>query len=46
MRGSYSTVVAVVVAQSWAAVQNGSNSAELSGRRLSFNNTEPVPKIM
>ena len=39
-------MVVVAVAESWAAVQNGSNSAELSGKRPSFSSTEPVPKIM
>ena len=29
-------MVAVAVAESWAAVQNGNNSAELSGKRPSF----------
>ena len=38
--------VAVAVVESWAVVHNGSNSAELSGRRPSFSCTEPVPKIM
>ena len=45
-RGSYITEVAVVVAESWATVQNGSSSAELSGRRPSFSSIELVPKIM
>ena len=39
-------MVAVAVAESWATVQNGSSSAELSGRKPSFNSIEPVPKIM
>ena len=38
--------VAVAVAESWTAVQNGSSSAELSGRRPSFSSTGLVPKIM
>ena len=46
LRGNYSTKVAMAVAESWAAVQNGSNNAELSGRRPSFNSIEPVSKIM
>ena len=39
-------MVAVAVAESWAVVQNGSSSVEFSGRKPSFNSTEPVPKIM
>ena len=39
-------MIAVAVAEAWATVQNGSSSAELSGRRPSFSNTEPMPKIM
>ena len=39
-------MVAVAVAKSWVAVQNGSSGAELSGRRPSFSSTKPVPKIM
>ena len=38
--------VAVVVGESWAAVQNGNSSVELSGRRPSFIITKIVPKIM
>ena len=33
LRGSCSTVVLVAVAESWVAVQNGSSSVELSGKR-------------
>ena len=38
--------VAVAEAKSWAVVQNGSNSAELSGSRPSISSTETVPKVV
>ena len=46
MRRSCSTEVAVAVAESWAAVQNGNSSAQLSGSRPSMSSIELVPKIM